>query len=329
MRRPRFPPAVVATGAAEEAPRSAGLGAGFRGCHHRHRSLRRGWRQQLGLKRLVANRTTANSDGGLEPKQACVSQWNAQGYTGGTGAGTPLPQWENLLMMMYPNTYNVSGVHPPDPYVNVTKNPSGQCVVTVANPAIDSAMRFTGDGSGQYTVGWQGSTGDLPSGAQQWNAAIDFALALSLQPSALAASGSSSTPTTSSVTASAPASPPQATQTTPGPAPGSANQTLPPATVPPRVSECSQPLTIDQDGNAGPLTCSNGDLNVTAWKYFAKDNGSILALGPGATPAQARKALCGVRNSTRPIEESAYALAQEYYGWRFQLNPTDVLIYGC
>jgi hypothetical protein len=102
---------------------------------------------------------------------------------------------------------------------------------------------------------------------------------------------------------------------------------LSPARIPPKVDECSQQLTFAQDGNAGPISCSNGALNVVAWRYFASGKHSVMSLGPYATPAQVGDALC-TDGPPIPIETSAYQLAALYYGWSFTQNPSAVLTQG-
>jgi Tfp pilus assembly protein PilV len=39
---------------------------------------------------------------------------------------------------------------------------------------------------------------------------------------------------------------------------------LSPATVPPKVPECSQSLTYTGNGNSGPIQCADGALNILA-----------------------------------------------------------------
>jgi hypothetical protein len=106
-------------------------------------------------------------------------------------------------------------------------------------------------------------------------------------------------------------------------------QILPPATVPPKVDECSQQLTFGADGNVGPITCTNSDLNVLAWQQMAAGNPLVMTLGPYATPSQVEEALCAdLRNSTIPIATSAYRISALYYGWSFGIDPSSVLING-
>lgn len=95
-------------------------------------------------------------------------------------------------------------------------------------------------------------------------------------------------------------------------------QVLPPATVLPLIDLCSSPVQVFQDGNAGPLFCSSGALNVLAWRFFAQLNPLVMSLGPSATLADVKGALCagaGGGNITLPEEDSAYSLAAAYNDW--------------
>lgn len=107
---------------------------------------------------------------------------------------------------------------------------------------------------------------------------------------------------------------------------------LVPATVPPRIDECTRQLTIAVDGTVGPLECGGGRLNTLAWQYHAKDNPLVLELGRNATEGQVVDALCSDlrkgQNTTVPKEGQAYRLAELYYGWRFTLKP-DVSQLSC
>jgi hypothetical protein len=128
--------------------------------------------------------------------------------------------------------------------------------------------------------------------------------------SGVSPSGASGTSTASPTSSPTPA-------VTPSPTPEPA---LPPATVPPAagVSECSLTLQIGADGNAGPLFCADGGINVLAWSYFAKDNPLVMALSSAAVQQQVETAMCtDLKTSTIPIETSAGQLAFRYYGWKF------------
>jgi len=94
--------------------------------------------------------------------------------------------------------------------------------------------------------------------------------------------------------------------------------------VPPSVNECQQELTFAADGTAGPVACANGDVNVVAWRYIARDGHTkILSLGTFATPQQVLQAMCNDHSSTFPLEEVAYRLAQTYYHWQFAVDPSS------
>jgi hypothetical protein len=106
-------------------------------------------------------------------------------------------------------------------------------------------------------------------------------------------------------------------------------QILTPATVPSAVDECTQQLTFGADGSVGPISCPNGDLNVLAWQQIAAGNPLVMTLGPYATPSQVQEALCAdMHNSTGPIATSAYQISALYYGWKFGVDPSSVLLSG-
>lgn len=111
---------------------------------------------------------------------------------------------------------------------------------------------------------------------------------------------------------------------------GSANSpatgSLAPATVSPSVHLCSHQLLIGADGNASPLTCSNGDLNELAWEYYAKASLNVMALGPDVVPSQVLSAMCSdvsSGESTSLVEMSAYDISALYYGWHFGISPSQ------
>lgn len=105
---------------------------------------------------------------------------------------------------------------------------------------------------------------------------------------------------------------------------------LAPATVPPSVDECQRQLMFAVDGTAGPVKCANGDVNVVAWTYYARDgHARLLSLGPFATPQQALQAMCKDASSTIPLEDEAYQLARTYYGWRFAVDPSTAYPSSC
>ena len=125
---------------------------------------------------------------------------------------------------------------------------------------------------------------------------------------------------------------PASGNTSPAANTGSSSQyaVLAPATVPSKTPECSQSLTFASDGNSGPVTCSNGDLNATEWNSLTTLEPSVMTLGYDATAAQVQSALCAdvSANVSNPIEITVYQIASLYYGWHFSSNPAAVLENG-
>jgi hypothetical protein len=94
-------------------------------------------------------------------------------------------------------------------------------------------------------------------------------------------------------------------------------QILPLATVPPVSRECANGLYLDEDGNAGPLTCPDGGVNVGAWDYFARSKPLLMELSRHATSQQVASAICSPESLTGPMKDSTFQLAETYYGWTF------------
>lgn len=112
---------------------------------------------------------------------------------------------------------------------------------------------------------------------------------------------------------------------------------LKPATVPPKISECSQTLSYDSNGNPSPLQCADGSLNVLAWNALAALEPKVMTLGYQPTVAQVKAAICTDGNDANadsssiisaPLETSAYQLASLYYGWHFSISPEALLTNG-
>ena len=98
---------------------------------------------------------------------------------------------------------------------------------------------------------------------------------------------------------------------------------LPPAPDPPLAQLCSANLVTTADGNAGPLLCRSGAVNVQAWDYYSNVSASILGLGLNPTQGQAESAICDDlkhNHATRSQEASGYRLASTYYGWQFGID---------
>jgi hypothetical protein len=94
-------------------------------------------------------------------------------------------------------------------------------------------------------------------------------------------------------------------------------QVLPLATVPPVSRECALGLNLAEDGNAGPLTCPDGGVNVGAWDYYAGSKPLLMELSRNATSKQVDSAICTPESLTAPMKDSTFQLAEAYYGWHF------------
>ncbi len=110
-----------------------------------------------------------------------------------------------------------------------------------------------------------------------------------------------------------------------------------PATVPPKIPECSEPLSYSSNGDPSPIQCSNGAINVNDWKAMAALEPTVMKLGYTPTGAQVVAAICLDGNAANqdstptisaPLETNAYAIASLYYGWTFGLNPVAILEHG-
>jgi ABC-type lipoprotein export system ATPase subunit len=106
-----------------------------------------------------------------------------------------------------------------------------------------------------------------------------------------------------------------------------------PATTPPAVNECEEQVTYS-DGNPGPLTCRNGDLNVTAWYDVIRfPYPRVILQGPRATVSRVEAAMCAdVREFTYETSQSEIDVerfADLYYGWRLSSDPATQFPYYC
>jgi hypothetical protein len=101
---------------------------------------------------------------------------------------------------------------------------------------------------------------------------------------------------------------------------------LPPASIPSAMALCHQPLIETANGNADPIFCTGGSLNVEAWTYLASNQPTLFLLGPKATLAEVTAAMCAdVRASINSTVISTYELAAAYFGWSFDEDPTAIL----
>ncbi len=105
------------------------------------------------------------------------------------------------------------------------------------------------------------------------------------------------------------------------------SQVLPPATDPPVAMLCSKPVVAAADGNASPLFCRNGAVNVNAWSFYSDISQSILGLGLNPAEGQPQAAMCddiAHNGATKSTEPNGFRLAKAYYGWSFNFDPTKV-----
>lgn len=130
-------------------------------------------------------------------------------------------------------------------------------------------------------------------------------------PSTVAPTTSTTTPPTTTTTV-----PPTTTTTAPV-----QSDILAPATTPPVVDECSLSILTTADGNAKPLFCPDGGINVLAWNFYVGEGFSpLLGLGPSASEATVIQTMCTDYQGI-PRGESAASLAAAYYGWSFTSDP--------
>jgi hypothetical protein len=135
-----------------------------------------------------------------------------------------------------------------------------------------------------------------------------------------------------SAVATPPSPSPAAQSPSPSPSPSSdevsvPSQVLPPANDPPVGTLCSKPIVPAAGGNATPLLCRDGSVNVQAWKFYSDISQSILGLGQNPNEGQPQAAMCddiAHNGATRSTEPSGYRLAAAYYGWTFTFDPAKV-----
>ena len=102
---------------------------------------------------------------------------------------------------------------------------------------------------------------------------------------------------------------------------------LAPATDLPVASLCQTDIAFTADGNATPLLCKSGALNVQAWFFYKSVSASVLGIGLNPTEGQVESAICDDLNhnkATRSEEASGYKLASTYYGWSFAIDVSRV-----
>jgi hypothetical protein len=157
-------------------------------------------------------------------------------------------------------------------------------------------------------------------------AAIAFALVCGCSAQTSSAQTPSASASAASPTAVASPSSPESPGGVPVGSPVPA-RVLAPATDPPVGALCTAPIQSTADGNAGPLLCRGGEVNVQAWQFYAEVSASVLGLGINPTAGQVQAAICDDfkhGHATRPEEANGYKLATAYYGWNFNIDATRV-----
>lgn len=105
---------------------------------------------------------------------------------------------------------------------------------------------------------------------------------------------------------------------------------LAPALVPPVTGECGASLQHDSSGDASPITCGDGAINVLAWNYLygAPFDPYVMLLGPKASLPQIEHAFCApdLEQGTPPaVAETIYQIAADYFGWPFRTAPSAIV----
>lgn len=178
-----------------------------------------------------------------------------------------------------------------------------------------------------HDAGRTGS-GRHSTGAAQAGSEPPTTLLIPSRPSTTAPTVTTTAPPSTSVGAAHPAAPVSVVAS-------GGSSVLAPATVPPKVPECTEHLQFGADGTAGPLLCPNGAINTLAWRWYATGLGAgtspftVMALGPDATPAQVGTAMCAdLPTGSIPTVTDAYHLAVAYYGWSFGFDLSQNLVLG-
>jgi hypothetical protein len=143
--------------------------------------------------------------------------------------------------------------------------------------------------------------------------------------------GACSSPQNTATQPSPSATPSAAALASPSTSPGQESpvptQRLAPAPDLPVANLCSTQIASTSDGNAVPLLCRSGALNVPAWRFYADVSASVLGLGLNPTAGQVEAAICDDfkrGHATKLQEQSGYKLASTYYGWNFDIDPAKV-----
>jgi hypothetical protein len=166
-----------------------------------------------------------------------------------------------------------------------------------------------------------------PRSNGSWAAVASYRMLLVVALFAGACSSPQNTATQPSPTATGSTAASPAVASSPGAETPVPTQILAPAPDLPVAKLCSTQITITANGNAVPLLCQSGAVNVLAWRFYADVSASILGLGLNPTAGQVEAAICDDfkrGHATKVEEDSGYKLASTYYGWNFNVDPEKV-----
>jgi hypothetical protein len=104
------------------------------------------------------------------------------------------------------------------------------------------------------------------------------------------------------------------------------DEVLPGESAPPVERECAEAIWLSEDGNAYPLLCSGGRVNVGAWLFYSRNRPSIMSLSRATPLARVTASLCHYKigtpkgfnlfEETLPEQENVFMLAAAYNGWQ-------------
>jgi hypothetical protein len=135
------------------------------------------------------------------------------------------------------------------------------------------------------------------------------------------------------ITATSPSPSPAASPTSPASPANTSGETpvekqvLTPASDAPVADLCTAAIVVSADGNASPVLCASGAVNVQAWRFYSGVSASVLGLGLNPTEGQVESAICddlAHNHATRSEEANGYRLASTYYGWSFTIDVSKV-----
>lgn len=115
---------------------------------------------------------------------------------------------------------------------------------------------------------------------------------------------------------------------------------LAPASVPSAVGVCSEKVSLGAAGGVGPLLCGDPGpfysgapvpgshpVNARAWAYLLPGNGGLFSLGRAVQQSVVQSLVCVNPEGSDAMTESAFYIANAYYGWGLP-NLGDALYNG-